>query len=809
MGTCSLTTLTSNLTISGENLSQSSTLPHHLLPSDNMTEKIHSGEPLPSTDSSNLMGRKFSVDTALLSVKQSENLLQEHDDKMLNRTLSDPAANTQNQFYDVTQQQMLPGASTFVRNTEQPFRRKERSSISPDESISHYKEKNSSHNLQRKPGDSSVETKDQDARQDVESSESTDVQLRKEPTRRLVSSSDVVLGEDPPPFQQPPPRRRSAANIPKHAVAASTQAPFPPRRQSEQWRAGRLGPADSSPPSASSPLLPHRQKTGSFRHRLYPKLRPPSPSEQGEDGPVPDSEDSGSINFLSRPPPLSNRESSNISGPSKQKYNFKKTFKNIMGSKPSSSREAVYATDEDNSSLSCDSSVPPTPTLEHACPHYSEAPYGSEEMQMISDSDSTANQSAADLAKNQSNQPLSQQDIKRIIAASPHTLKQSQLRKGDTCASCAKTFTNFFIKQGYKCIVCRMVFHQRCIEKCVSIPCHGTSNAPPTSSSSSQQPSPSLIQKANAKKHNLNETENSWNLTGTSQFIDKSVEVVRDTQELHAFDQFLTRKLFDLQVQPGPSLSVSNDQPQDNRKDSQVDQLFMSSLRGFKEELLSQYSVAVAADNPDLGCIKYKDLVNTFERIMTTVTKQQGGGGGSTNTFPITMGVNAFRGFIDEYQREAKRDRGPGVGGAGGRKRRRNRRKKKEKKPVEEIAHGQHRFTNIMVNIPTLCEVCNSFLWLSVKALTCNKCKLTCHEKCLGKVPVTCPPPSSKSVVVVSSSPSKGKGAASAQQIEVSYQTVFDVFFFFFFFFVMLLQCVSYRCYTNLTSLSALPIIFI
>lgn len=39
---------------------------------------------------------------------------------------------------------------------------------------------------------------------------------------------------------------------------------------------------------------------------------------------------------------------------------------------------------------------------------------------------------------------------------------------------------------------------------------------------------------------------------------------------------------------------------------------------------------------------------------------------------------------------------------------------------VEELVYGAHIFTHIMVNIPTQCEVCNSFLWLSMKALTCQ-----------------------------------------------------------------------------------------
>lgn len=43
-------------------------------------------------------------------------------------------------------------------------------------------------------------------------------------------------------------------------------------------------------------------------------------------------------------------------------------------------------------------------------------------------------------------------DLKQALANSPHQLKLSQLKKGDTCAVCAKIFTSFFLKQGYKCV---------------------------------------------------------------------------------------------------------------------------------------------------------------------------------------------------------------------------------------------------------------------------------------------------------------------------------------------------------------------
>lgn len=51
-----------------------------------------------------------------------------------------------------------------------------------------------------------------------------------------------------------------------------------------------------------------------------------------------------------------------------------------------------------------------------------------------------------------------------------------------------------------------------------------------------------------------------------------------------------------------------------DRKDSQVDQMFCLSLREFKNNLLSTYSVALQRDSPDLS-LKYKDLIKNFEQV--------------------------------------------------------------------------------------------------------------------------------------------------------------------------------------------------
>ena len=43
-----------------------------------------------------------------------------------------------------------------------------------------------------------------------------------------------------------------------------------------------------------------------------------------------------------------------------------------------------------------------------------------------------------------------------------------------------------------------------------------------------------------------------------------------------------------------------------------------------------------------------------------------------------------------------------------------------------------------MANIPTVCEVCSSLMWLMEKIWVCRRCKLTCHKKCQLKIVVSC-----------------------------------------------------------------------
>lgn len=341
--------------------------------------------------------------------------------------------------------------------------------------------------------------------------------------------------------------------------------------------------------------------------------------------------------------------------------------------------------------------------------------------------------------------------LKRILASSPHTLKQSTLLKKEVCIACDKPFTSFFINTGYKCLGCKKVFHPRCIEASLTIGCQDASGV------GKENASPS------SKKPRRFDQEDNWNVTRTSEFIDKSDEVIKDADELRRLEEFITRKLYQLEEKESEKSdtrtqsldrSFSREAPTRDlevsvrlrdRKDSLVDQMFCQSLREFKTNLVSTYSVAFQKES-NLA-LKYKDLIKNFEQVMNTVCKEKMG----NDTFPVTMGVNAFRGFLDEFIREKKK---PIEEKSFVKKRKRHRRKKKKVvKNVEELVYGAHIFTHIMVNIPTQCEVCNSFLWLSMKALTCQRCKVTCHQKCYKKADAKCSHEGPKPVVVATGTP--------------------------------------------------------
>jgi myosin-9 len=77
------------------------------------------------------------------------------------------------------------------------------------------------------------------------------------------------------------------------------------------------------------------------------------------------------------------------------------------------------------------------------------------------------------------------------------------------------------------------------------------------------------------------------------------------------------------------------------------------------------------------------------------------------------MGVNAFRGFLNEFMALSRVEHD---------KPSKSKRKKQKKRKVEDpISHLGHNFVLTIINIPTACEICNSFfMWPIERGLVCQ-----------------------------------------------------------------------------------------
>ncbi|GAB6028580.1 Unconventional myosin-IXAa, variant 2 [Chamberlinius hualienensis] len=277
-----------------------------------------------------------------------------------------------------------------------------------------------------------------------------------------------------------------------------------------------------------------------------------------------------------------------------------------------------------------------------------------------------------------------------------HTFKQvNKFTKADVCLACEKSMVSLF-GNGYRCQECGSVVHPRCIQQANKWPC--THRTHPEASRKSRKP---IITRIDIPQ------SGNWNLHRTVEYQDRTDRVISDVMELKHMDEFISKKIC-LMEESG------------RKRDTIADVVFKKALRNFKAQLISTYSVA--AQEGKLG-LKYSDLIVNFEKTMESVCNQEQ----SSATFPVTMGVNAFRGFMDEFVSRQKTEEKPVKS-----------KKEKRKRPDQSMVHLGHSFVLVVVNIPTACEICSSFMWLMDRGFVCQKCKLTCHKKCCVKITLAC-----------------------------------------------------------------------
>lgn len=284
--------------------------------------------------------------------------------------------------------------------------------------------------------------------------------------------------------------------------------------------------------------------------------------------------------------------------------------------------------------------------------------------------------------------------------------KIQRFSKEDKCSYCDKPM-DAFVTQGHKCTDCKQLFHTKCIQNggVLQLPClaqHGPGSGATRKKHRKHTRTPYTPQTSHFSQ---------FSLTGISDFTDRTDKIISDARELQLMQDFITKKIYKIE---------SGD------KQSQVDKVFKQALREFKDNLVATYSI-VNKQGPEALNIKYKDLIANFLRVMETVCHQEQ----TKADFPVTMGVNAFRGFMNEFMALTRVEQ---------EKPHKTKRKKEKKRKTEDpVTHNGHTFVLTIINIPTACEICTSFfMWPLERGLVCQNCKLTCHKKCYTKATSEC-----------------------------------------------------------------------
>ncbi|XP_064649112.1 unconventional myosin-IXa-like isoform X16 [Lineus longissimus] len=213
------------------------------------------------------------------------------------------------------------------------------------------------------------------------------------------------------------------------------------------------------------------------------------------------------------------------------------------------------------------------------------------------------------------------------------------------------------------------------------------------------------------------EPPSTYVVTGRSQWQYPSDLYVKDQRELKDLDQFIFSKLVRMSEDCG-------------QNDSMTERIFKKALKEFHSTLIGSQSLAMKDSNNYK--LRYRDLMLSFEQILHCKIEAEDTANNAIE-FPSTMVINAFRGFLDEFE---KKQRDQGERRAPDKKRNDKKGKKEKDKVIWE--HLGHKFMLQQFNIPTFCEYCNSLTWWRDKIYNCQTCKFTCHPKCVSKCTTLC-----------------------------------------------------------------------
>lgn len=185
--------------------------------------------------------------------------------------------------------------------------------------------------------------------------------------------------------------------------------------------------------------------------------------------------------------------------------------------------------------------------------------------------------------------------------------KVSRIGKGERCASCQENDT--FINEGHRCTDCKLLVHTKCIQN------GGVKTLQCEKNSSKRH------QRKNTDKDKAMARNSKY--SGTREYTDSTDKIISDAKELQQMQDFIAQKIYKMD------------------ESAAVDRAFKQALREFKDNLVAQYSIAHKQKSDTLN-IKYRDLISNFEHVMETC-------GNKTEDFPLTMCVNAFRVFMNEF----------------------------------------------------------------------------------------------------------------------------------------------------------------
>lgn len=320
----------------------------------------------------------------------------------------------------------------------------------------------------------------------------------------------------------------------------------------------------------------------------------------------------------------------------------------------------------------------------------------------------TANPSGVEVKP--SGEYLEWENRSTFLMAGHRFRKINRFTKDDKCAYCGKEM-DAFITQGHKCTDCKWLFHTKCIQNLnvLQMPCDFKHQ----NAAADHKPGRRKYRKHSRAPYDVAKQAivSKFSLTGTSEFTDRADQIISDANELQLMQDFITNKICKIENEAGEKLS-------------EVDILFKQALREFKDNLVQIYS---AASKQGYECsIKYKDLITNFVQAMETVCQREM----KNKEFPVTMCVNAFRGFMNEFMSSRSETEKPNKA---------KRKKEKKRKVDDSIKYAGHTFVSTIINIPTACEICNSFfMWPIERGLVCQSCRLTCHKKCYKKAPASC-----------------------------------------------------------------------